>query len=1322
MEPILKNKIWLFATPVGILFLIYIVLKMVVFPIVTDYANDHLSKISNSNEFAEIQFEKIDFEVFDPRVKVKNIKIKTKKALSSILKDFDIKEVDMKINLFDLLIGKLNFNILSVDELKLDVELDPILDQPKSKSEFNISQVYEVLNMVPIQRFKIDNLSLNLNSKKHQMNFKINESLIRTSYLDSKFLARLNIKNSILKNEKNQASVPLEVNVNLLFSKANLLVREIQLKVKDNVAKIDGMIEDVNQLNSNIVGQLTVSATTDLQEIKSTLEQFGVFDLKEKLEGRVTVGGNLAFRGLQSIDGNINLNSENIVFDKFDFGTAIIRSEFKKDRVKFSNIELIHPAGKVTLSESSIVLKEPHEFKANVASDRFDLQKLFLSLNLKEVPVFVVLSPKVECEGAIKGFNIFCKANVKGSGLKVQSEMYNPNSRIVEIGEFGASGEFFSDLDKIAYKGVATISDNSVESEGVVDYHKGFEIKFNSPKVDFKNVVSLANLDFKGTLAIDGSTKGDSHAATFTMKTLGTDFRLEKYNFGNLETQLSYLDGTLTLGELKGQINESKYNGHIDLKLRDSAILGNINFDSAKLKDILIITQDVVPIPFNIDGAGSAKVKMDGPLDFWKMNYTLAASFKDVEVYTEHFNELNININAEKGTSVFTKSALIKKNSRLTVEGTLNPDKTFNLRGTGQGFRLEESDFVKSLSVPVFGDLGFSYTTRGPINNPTLDVQINSPDVLIGDKQLEGSDVKLTLDKEAMLWDMKLFNQKLNARVRWPFDADNSKVILNSKFTNFDHTVLFPFIGAESLQGDYVGNLTGETALTASSTDLNDLDGKIAIDDLVIQRGNLKLNLAEKGTIQCDRGAFTISEMKLVGPDNIIELSGEDFTFDRLNVRVSAKSDLRILHFLAPFLEEMSGPFELGARISGQMKAPRILGQAVVKDSYVKIKNFPHPFEKINTTLVFSQSKIFVQNLKSNFAGGIVKADGQIEILGPKNVPLFLNIKAENVNLNIPDKVRTSGNANLVLSGKWFPFLIAGTYNITGGIFEKELGGDETGPTTKQSIYLPKSLKEKTFDPIALDINVFLDTKYLIKNSLVDGYANGNIQLRGPISNILLFGKIDLEKGTKLYFKDKVFDLQSGSLNFNNPTEINPEVYVTASARVNDYDISILAQGPAKTANIKMSSSPPLAENEIISLLALGITSSQLEQKVQSRAQAEQTGIEIGAQLLSQTGFSKGVKNTLGLDLQLVNQYDSSRNANVSKATVSRKITNKVQASASRALGTDPSTEVKIQYFFNNNISAIGNWEGREFEGTENGNSQSQSVFGLDLEFKREFR
>ena len=264
-------------------------------------------------------------------------------------------------------------------------------------------------------------------------------------------------------------------------------------------------------------------------------------------------------------------------------------------------------------------------------------------------------------------------------------------------------------------------------------------------------------------------------------------------------------------------------------------------------------------------------------------------------------------------------------------------------------------------------------------------------------------------------------------------------------------------------------------------------------------------------------------------------------------------------------------------------------------------------------------------------------------------------------------------------------------------------------------------LKEKTFDPLALDINVFLENKYLIKNSQVEGYVNGNIQLKGPLSNILVFGKLEIEKATKLYFKDKTFELQSGLVNFASTTEINPELYIAATSRVNEYDINLLIQGPAKTASTKMTSSPPLAENEIISLLALGVTSSQLEQNVQSKDQATQTGYEIGAAVLSQSALTKNLKNKLGLDIQFVNQFDSTRNIGVLKATASKKLSNKIQATASRSL-TEAGTDVKVQYFFNKNVSAVGNWEGREVESVQTSERQSQSVFGLDLEFKREFR
>jgi translocation and assembly module TamB len=94
--------------------------------------------------------------------------------------------------------------------------------------------------------------------------------------------------------------------------------------------------------------------------------------------------------------------------------------------------------------------------------------------------------------------------------------------------------------------------------------------------------------------------------------------------------------------------------------------------------------------------------------------------------------------------------------------------------------------------------------------------------------------------------------------------------------------------------------------------------------------------------------------------------------------------------------------------------------------------------------------------------------------------------------------------------------------------------------------------------------------------------------------------------------------------------------------------------------------------------------------------------------------------------LQISNQYDDTKGAAVQKITISRKINEKVNASASRMQGKQTSTEVKLQYKINNNVSAIGSYETRSSEEDTSTSGQdqgkSQSIFGLDLEYKRDFK
>ncbi|HEY1078681.1 MAG TPA: translocation/assembly module TamB domain-containing protein, partial [Bdellovibrio sp.] len=157
---------------------------------------------------------------------------------------------------------------------------------------------------------------------------------------------------------------------------------------------------------------------------------------------------------------------------------------------------------------------------------------------------------------------------------------------------------------------------------------------------------------------------------------------------------------------------------------------------------------------------------------------------------------------------------------------------------------------------------------------------------------------------------------------------------------------------------------------------------------------------------------------------------------------------------------------------------------------------------------------------------------------------------------------------------------------------------------------------------------------------------------------------------------------------------------------------------------IRLTSVPPLPEQDIISLIALGVTSSAMDKNLQSRQQAEQLGVEIGGAVLAKP-ISKAFESTIGFNLQVTSQYDSTRNISVPKVTLSRRLSDRVKVSGSRPVRDSQSYDLKLEYLLNSNITAIGSFENR---GTEEDTTlqtvqpESQNIFGLDLEFKREFK
>jgi translocation and assembly module TamB len=100
--------------------------------------------------------------------------------------------------------------------------------------------------------------------------------------------------------------------------------------------------------------------------------------------------------------------------------------------------------------------------------------------------------------------------------------------------------------------------------------------------------------------------------------------------------------------------------------------------------------------------------------------------------------------------------------------------------------------------------------------------------------------------------------------------------------------------------------------------------------------------------------------------------------------------------------------------------------------------------------------------------------------------------------------------------------------------------------------------------------------------------ASADLELRGTYARPLLFGRFEVERG-EAQFEGKRYVLTRGTIDFNNPTRIEPFFDIEAETRVRvpgeTYRVTVRASGPQDRLDPVLTSDPPLPEVEVLALL-----------------------------------------------------------------------------------------------------------------------------------------
>ncbi|MGE0631846.1 MAG: translocation/assembly module TamB domain-containing protein [Pseudobdellovibrionaceae bacterium] len=1318
----MKRFLWILTPLILTAALIYIAQDHF-FPKFEKWALAKLHTYSTTELPVVITAKALRFRAVPPRLSVEEIEITPQTQDLNFLELIKIDSLDFRLDFLQLLGGRLSVSTVFLHNPKVKMDLAKFEKKEEPTPLIPIEEVFKTLDLIPIREILVQGLNFELLESKQKASLKIESTDVSILLLSSLIDLRLKTGPIQLGYKGNFTQIPFQASTHSRLEPQRLLVEDFVVASEKSQINFQGSSKDPKTLLKNPQASVRTHVRAHLPEIQMFLQDLFPNQSIPVVEGEVKTTGRLETAGFENIRGETTLATSNIKIGKFIFGDLRSGAHYENKKLVFSQLQLKNQAGQVEVSDAAISLAQGYEFDAKVKTQKLDLRKLLASLGL-EVPVDSQISTLLNCSGGLSPSPyVKCQGEGDVENSKLFTESHGKATNLLSLSKAKITGYVTVDSKAVKYNADLQVGENKGKSDGVISYDDGFFINYQTPRLDFANISNLFNLKFEGWTAVHGSTQGDSNSATATMNLSGENLWFENYLLSKMSTDLEYKAGHVTLDNVKGTVNNSQYQGKIVVDLTKNRLKVNAQTPFFEVRDILSIFSRRVQLPFEVTGTGNAHVDVEGPFAFNELSYVLRSAVYRGTVAGDSFDKAFFDVTSKNGEVVADRVEIHKRDSILTLRGVGHPDGNIDTLIEGKKFRLEESENVSKISSSIIGLLNFRMSLSGYVLEPDTNLKGTLSEVAIEDQILPNSAFAIKIGKETIEGSANIIGNRVQSDFVWPL-TPTAPFKMKVRTLDWNFASFFGILTGSTFKDEYRAALTSQIDLEAPAGGILKSTGEIHVNRVFLRRGQIGLQNNAPIKLTMQNGVASIENLKLAGDQSVLTITGKNFTANNLNFSVNGRTDLRLLQIFTPFLEDLGGPMSLSLKVTGPLEKPEVLGSAFAQEAFIKLKGFPHAFEKMKADVLFSHTKILINSVRAQLAGGILNADGVIEIKGLKNFDTKVRIHAEGANLNLPEGIRSTGKADLMFSGSWFPFVLSGTYSIANGLFEKEFEEDKTaGGEIKQSMYLPKVILQDGFDPVIMDLTVVLGDNMRIKNSLVDGKATGVLRVQGPPTAPSLTGTISTVAPTNAIFRDKVFEILTANLNFTNPSEIDPELYISARSRIKEYDVNLLVQGTVRNQKLRLTSEPPLPEADLISLLALGVTGTALEKGIQGKEQETQTAYQLGAAVLTNTPLNREIQQRLGVELQFTSDFDEARGVAVPKFTLTRKLSPKMSAQASRSFGGQTSNDVKLNYQLSPSVLAIGSYEATETaEGGSLGEKKNSQILGLDLEYRLEFK
>jgi translocation and assembly module TamB len=635
------------------------------------------------------------------------------------------------------------------------------------------------------------------------------------------------------------------------------------------------------------------------------------------------------------------------------------------------------------------------------------------------------------------------------------------------------------------------------------------------------------------------------------------------------------------------------------------AIDTTVSLANAQASDLLDIAgqKDKIPVTGTVNVISAHAVGTPQSL-----TGTGAIAFTNGTAYGEAYQTISLNVSAQGNQIDATNLLLAAHGLKITGNGGYNlTTKRIRAQLSGNNLLLSKFDLVRKASPNADGVLSFTADADGSLTEPNLHAKLSLADLVIQGKPIGqlnatahsvGSDVFYNLDST-------LVSAKLAATGQTSLTGDyqtNARLTL----TNLDIANAIDLFAPDSFKGS--SNIAGTVTITGPAAKPTLLAGTAEFPDFDLKLQGIELKAAEPLRVSLRDGKAVLDQVHITGQDTDLRAGGTAVVFGdpnpqggALNLTSSGSVSMALAHTFDPDLIT-SGKVTFKVAAEGRLQKPSLTGNVLFQNVNLAVEGVPNGLSDLNGTLKFNEDRLDVQNLTAQTGGGQLKIGGYLAY----QKGLFADLTATGDVVRVRyNGLSATANAAFRLQGGPSSLLLSGNALITR--FSVGADVDFAAFSSGGGVQAPPDPNSAT-NKIRLDIHIVSSPQLDFQNSFAKLAGTVDLTVRGTLAVPSVLGRIQITDGSATFAGTK-YQLQRGNVYFSNPVRIDPTFDLDATARVENYDLTISAHGNASNPKLTYRSEPPLTEADIFNLLALGRTQeeAQLYQEQQVQAGTDPT-------------------------------------------------------------------------------------------------------------------